>query len=85
MTLIGLVGWCGALIFIIAYFLLSAGHLSAKKPTYHILNIIGGLCLVINAATLDDFPNILVNIVWALIAIFALYRIMKDRKKNPKA
>jgi len=85
MTFISFIGWCGAIIFIIAYFLLSAGYLSAKRPLYHILNVIGGLCLVINAATLKDFPNILVNIVWALIALFAIYRIIKQPKKNPKA
>ncbi|MCL6217690.1 CBU_0592 family membrane protein [Zunongwangia pacifica] len=85
MTFISFIGWFGAIIFIIAYFLLSAGYLSAQKPTYHVLNVIGGLCLVINAVTLNDFPNILVNIVWALIALFAIYRITKDRRKNPEA
>ncbi|WP_435433330.1 CBU_0592 family membrane protein [Zunongwangia endophytica] len=82
MTLISLIGWLGAILFIIAYFLLSTGKLSAKRPTYHLLNVIGGICLVVNASKLDDFPNIVVNIVWALIALFALYRIIWNSKKN---
>lgn len=76
------VGWVGALIFILAYLLLSLGILSAKKPIYHILNALGAVCLVTNATYLNDFPNILVNAVWVLIAFFAIFKLYFSKKEK---
>ncbi|MDG3584108.1 MULTISPECIES: CBU_0592 family membrane protein [Galbibacter] len=66
-----IIGWVGAIIFIIAYLLLVMKKISARKKTYHILNAIGAICLIANAYYLSDFPNVLVNVVWAAIAIYA--------------
>jgi hypothetical protein len=75
-----LTGWVGAFLFIIAYFLLATGRLSSEKRGYHIMNALGGFCLVVNAMSLSDLPTIVVNAVWGLIALFALFRILKKEK-----
>ena len=83
MTIYEIIGWIGALSFIVAYFLLVAGFLSADKGLYHVLNAIGGICLVINAFNLMDLPTIVVNGVWSGIAFFALFQIyQRNRKKG---
>lgn len=75
-----LIGWVGAFLFIIAYFLLATGQLSSEKGTYHTMNALGGFCLVVNAVSLSDMPTIVVNTVWGGIALFALFRVSKKGK-----
>lgn len=76
------IGWIGALLFIISYLLLSLEYLSAQKYLYHILNAIGAFCLVFNATSIEDYPNIFVNAVWGLIAIVAAVKRMQPTKKR---
>lgn len=68
-----LIGWIGAILFVLSYFLLSKGKLKQDEVKYHLLNLIGAICLVINAIHFHDNANILVNVVWSSIAIMAIY------------
>ncbi|AIY11950.1 CBU_0592 family membrane protein [Cellulophaga baltica] len=72
-----LIGWAGAVLFILSYLLLSIGRLSSKSKVYHTLNILGAICLVINGFMLRDVPNIVVNLIWGLIGIYAVIKIVK--------
>jgi len=74
------IGWLGAVSFIIAYLLLSLQYISATRPLYHILNILGALFLGINACFIDDYPNIAVNAIWGFIAAFAIYRLNQPER-----
>ncbi len=77
------VGWVGAISFVVAYFLLSLKALSADSVTYHSLNVVGGICLVINSIYLNDSPNFFVNIVWTGIALYSVGRILFIKKRLP--
>jgi len=66
-------GWLGTLAYLLGYFLLSIHKISAGK-LYHILNIAGAIGLICNALYLTDYPNIVVNVAWLAIAVFAIYR-----------
>ncbi|MEL4308287.1 CBU_0592 family membrane protein [Joostella sp. CR20] len=79
MEIHNIIGWIGALLFIIAYFLLSIEKLSAKNKTYHLLNISGAVCLVINGLYLSDYPNVVVNLIWGIIAFYAVFKLIKSR------
>jgi hypothetical protein len=72
-------GWIGAAAYLIGYFLLSIGKLKSDKPLYHVLNIIGAAGLITDAISLNDYPNLVVNGLWALIAVFALVLIFRKR------
>ena len=72
-----LIGWLGTLAYIIAYLLLSIGKLKAEQKTYHLLNILGALGLIVNAIHLNDYPNIIVNAVWFAIGFIGLIFIIK--------
>lgn len=67
------IGWIGAILFILSYFLLSKGKLKQHEVKYHLLNLSGAICLVVNAFHFNDKANILVNVVWSSIAIMAIY------------
>jgi hypothetical protein len=68
-----IIGWAGACLFIVAYFLLSIRKLHAEKLTYQLLNILGGICLVVNSIHTHDYPSVLTNLIWAGIGVFAIY------------
>jgi hypothetical protein len=73
-------GWTGTLSYLLAYLLLSTNKLKVNQQVYHLLNIIGALGLTYNALTLNDYPNIIVNVSWALIAGWAIYNIQQTKK-----
>ncbi len=81
MSIFLFVGWVGAIAFVVAYFLLSLKALSTDSVTYHLLNVIGGICLVINSVYLNDAPNFFVNIVWMGIALYSVGRILFLKKR----
>jgi hypothetical protein len=78
------IGYLGAALFIISYFLLSYGRLKADGPVYQVMNVIGALCLIINALNLADLPTLLVNGVWFLIGLVALIRILGNGRSKIK-
>ena len=43
------IGWIGALLYIIAYFLISIKKLQADQVIFQLLNILGGVCLIVNS------------------------------------
>ena len=68
-----LIGWIGAFLYIAAYFLLSIKKLTADNLSYQLMNIFGGLCLIINSFHQHDNPSIVTNAVWASIGLFAIF------------
>lgn len=68
-----LMGWLGAVLYIISYFLLARGIWKQNQAKYHALNLSGAACLIIHAIYLHDMANILVNTVWAGIALVSIY------------
>jgi hypothetical protein len=53
--------------------MVSAKKIQADKPFFHLLNIAGGVLMIINALAQTDYPNVFVNAAWAVIGLFALY------------
>ena len=72
-----IIGWIGAFLFIIAYLLLSLGKLKADGIIYHLMNVLGAICLIINALALEDEPGFFVNFIWMLIGLFAIAGILR--------
>lgn len=65
-----------------AYGLLSLHKITARSKLYQALNIAGSMCLIINTLFYSAYPSTFVNIVWLVIAIFALINIYKSAKEN---
>ena len=76
-----ILGWTGTFSYLIAYFLLSINKLRSDQRLYHILNIFGAIGLTYNAIYLNDYPNVIVNVAWAIIALGAILLIVR-RKQN---
>lgn len=62
-------GWIGAILVILAYFLVSTKKLPPTAVTYQLMNLFGAIGIGINAYVKGATPSIATNIVWSLIAI----------------
>ena len=68
-------GWCGMVIILLAYFLLSFDFLSADSVWYQGLNVLGSLGIVLETWMRRDYQPMVLNIIWILIAIVAIVRL----------
>lgn len=67
-----LLGWVGALCFLLAYLLLILKRWQATSFFYHLCNILGGVLLTINTLYDASFPSAFINLVWAVIAAYGM-------------
>ncbi|WP_106793303.1 hypothetical protein [Aquimarina sp. Aq78] len=80
MTITQIIGWLGAIVYVLAYLLLSLEILKSNKELFHGMNTFGALCLIVNALPVGDYPTIVVNVVWGLIGLISIIRIVLKRK-----
>lgn len=66
-------GWLGSILVILAYALNINKRLSSDHPAYYFLNIAGSSLLIVNTLFHHAIPSAMVNCVWVLIAIVAIF------------
>jgi hypothetical protein len=67
-----ILGWYGVVAILLAYALLNFDILSNKSLTYQLLNLTGAIGIVIDALDDKNYQPMVLNIVWALVAVFSL-------------
>jgi hypothetical protein len=70
--IVDVLGWVGAVLLLGAYGLVSMKKLAGDSVPYQLLNLGGGLLLIVNTLYYGAYPSSGVNLVWCLIAILAL-------------
>jgi len=80
MLLIEIVGWIGALLLLLAYFLLIHKNLTSRSKIYQIFNILGALMLALNTLVIRAYPSFLTNMAWVLIGLYGLFHILKQKR-----
>ncbi len=70
-----LFGWAGMILISVAYFLLSTKKLKSHSIVYHLLNLFGGIGIIVSTAATKSWPSVALNVIWGIIAIFAIYKI----------
>jgi len=74
-----IIGWVGATLIILAYFLLSTKKLKSDSIIYSLLNLFGGVGILISAFYAGLWPVVVLNIFWIGIAIFSIYKKIKTK------
>jgi hypothetical protein len=69
-------GWLGMFLIILDYFLLSLKKLKFNSVPYNLLNLFGGIGMLINAFYTKLWPVVVLNIFWIGIAVFSIYKII---------
>ncbi|HEX8302769.1 CBU_0592 family membrane protein [Sphingomonas sp.] len=78
-VLIEAIGWTGAGLILAAYVMLSIGRLSGQSPLYQWMNVVGAGCFILNSGYNGAIPSAVLNIVWAGIGLYTLWRIARRR------
>lgn len=73
-------GWIGTLLIILAYLLVSYKKIDSAKRPYQLMNLFGAIGVGVNVYFHQAWPALVMEIVWALIAISALINILKNKK-----
>jgi hypothetical protein len=73
-TFIDVAGWCGTVLVLGSYALISSGKLQARSALYQGMNVVGAIGLAINSGWNGAWPSAGLNVVWLGIAILAIRR-----------
>ena len=68
-------GWYGMFALIAAYFLVSFGWIDGQGLIFQLINLTGGVGLLIVAASKGVTQSVILNFFWAVIGIVAIVRI----------
>ena len=79
------VGWMGAVLILAGYGLLSAGKLTARSPSYQLMNVVGAAGFIANSGWNGAWPSAILNVIWVGIGAVALARIYSRRSDSAKA
>lgn len=82
--LIDAIGWAGAVCVLYAYISVSTKRVEGDSLHYQIFNILGALFLIINTYFHHAYPSTIVNIIWIIIAFFALAMKKKAIRQHPE-
>lgn len=68
-----ILGWLGAFLFLLAYFLLITKVWRPTSFLFHLLNAIGGFSLGASAYYDTSYPAAIINIIWGFLALYGIY------------
>lgn len=77
LIIIDIIGWSAAAIILASYILLSLGRLAADSRIYQWMNVVGAAGFVINSGYKGAMPSAALNVIWAGMGLFALWRIAR--------
>lgn len=83
-VIIQIIGWAGAMLLLIAFYINIYYNISPKSKQYLILNLSGSLLLTINAIDNDAYPFVLVNLTWMVFSVYKLSGRTNKKNKNEK-
>jgi hypothetical protein len=72
-----ILGWCGSLLVIGAYALNSYQKIQSSSVRFQLMNLVGGVLLIVNSIYKEAYPFTFINSVWVVIAVTSL---LKNRK-----
>lgn len=68
-----IIGWFGAFCILLGYFLVSTKKVKGDASSYQVINLLGGISLIINAYYNHAWPLVGLNFIWIIIAIKSLF------------
>lgn len=74
MNLVEIIGWIGTILIVGAYFLNINGKIKSTAVPYILANLVGGILFSIYTYAHRTYPNMVVNVVWVIIAIAAIVK-----------
>jgi hypothetical protein len=66
------IGWVGFILIVSAYLFVTIRLLDVSSTVYHLMNLAGASCMVVNARHKQAKPLFWLNVVWSLVAVIGL-------------
>lgn len=82
--LIEIVGWIGSIEVLLAYGLNSYQRLRSDSMVFYLLNLTGGLALIVYTVYKAAYASAFINVVWVLIALIAIGRVLMKKNVTQK-
>lgn len=74
-----IIGWLGSIGILTAYALNSYQKIRSDSTAFLVLNLTGGLLLMVYTFYKDALANTFLNLVWVIVAIIALGKLYHQR------
>jgi hypothetical protein len=68
------VGYAGAAVIVVAYFLNQRGTLPAEDWRFPALNLLGACAMLVSLAVQPNLPSVVIELFWAAISLYGLWR-----------
>lgn len=78
--IIDVIGWIGSIEVIAAYGLNSYQKIKSDSIYFQLLNLTGGVFLILNTMYYCAYPSAFINVVWVIIASIAIARMYLKTK-----
>lgn len=82
--LVDILGWVGSIEVLIAYGLNSYQKLRSDAPVFYLLNLTGGLFLIVYTLYKEAYASAFINVVWVIIAVIAIARLFLKQSRTHK-
>ena len=79
-VIIDVLGWAGSAALLLGYGLNSYQKIKSDSLAFLLLNIFGGVFLIIYTGYLHAYANTMLNIVWVIVAIPALFKVVRRKE-----
>jgi Flp pilus assembly protein protease CpaA len=80
--IIDTIGWVAMILILIAYCLITYGKVTSKSISYQALNFFGAALFVVNLCHHKAWPSVVLNVIWALIALSGFWLIYQKRERG---
>ena len=75
-----MIGWIGAFMVVVAYFLITYKKVDSGSFLYQILNLLGCIGVGINAFHQAAWPSLGIQVVWGIVALLGFRNILSQKK-----
>jgi uncharacterized membrane protein YuzA (DUF378 family) len=75
-----LCGWAGAILVLIAYYLVTSGKAKGDSTSFQAINIGGALLLVAYTYNCNAYASMIVNIIWVVIGMTSVIKLINFSK-----
>lgn len=69
-----LCGWAGALLVLVAYYMVSTEKVKADSRPFQLINIVGAIFLVVYTHNCQAYASMIVNIIWIAIGFHSMFK-----------
>lgn len=77
-----IIGMLGVALILCAYTLLQLDKISTKYLSYHILNLVGALLIIVSLFAAWNLPAFMMETAWVCISIYGFIHCLKQRRKT---